>query len=321
MRILVTGGCGFIGANLLRRLQGRADLHWRVFDDESLGRRERLGPFQGEFIRGDLRDAAAVRAAVEGMDAVIHLAADTRVIDSIANPVHNFSVNVQGGLNLLEAMRLCGVPRLINASTGGAILGEASPPVHEEMVARPLAPYGAGKLAMEGYCSAYAGSFGLSALSLRFSNVYGPGSETKGSVVAAFFKRLMAGKPLIIYGDGAQVRDFIYIDDLCDGIARALDSRLSGVVQLGSGRPVSIADLAQAITRAVAPHPVEIVHEPARPGEVEATWCDIAKARAVLGFDPGTPLESGLQQTWRWFLEHTPVTANSADGSIFANHT
>lgn len=302
-RVLITGGCGFIGANLVRRLEADSGLSLRVFDNESLGRRERLGAFAGEFMHGDLRDPEALDAAMAGVDAVVHLAADTRVMDSIENPAYNFSVNVQGGLNVLEAMRAHGVSRIINASTGGAIIGEATPPVHEDMVARPLAPYGAGKLAMEGYCSAYAGSFGMSALSLRFSNVYGPGSERKGSVVAAFFRRLLADKPLVIYGDGNQQRDFVYIDDLCDGIVRALGSQLSGVIQLGSGRPVSIAHLAEAIGRAVAPRPAPVVYERARAGEIDATWCDISKARAVLSFSPETSLQTGLERTWRWFNE------------------
>jgi len=309
MRILITGGCGFIGANLVRRLAARPDLRLRVFDNESLGRRETIADVRCEFIRGDLRDREAVAAAVDGVDAVVHLAADTRVIDSISNPTHNFEVNVLGGLNLLEAMRACGVRRLINASTGGAIIGEARPPVHEEMVARPLAPYGAAKLAMEGYCTAYGGSYGIETLSLRFANVYGPGSRHKGSVIAAFLKRVIAGQPLIVYGDGGQVRDFIYIDDLCDGIVAGLFSHACGVVQLGSGRPVSVNALIEAMRAAVAPRPIRAVYEPARAGEISATWCDITKARLLLGFAPETPLQMGLQQTWRWFTSSAEVLA------------
>jgi UDP-glucose 4-epimerase len=311
MLVLVTGGCGFIGANLVRRLETRDDVRVRVFDNESLGRRSSLVDFRGEFVRGDVRDRAALDRAMEGVDQVVHLAADTRVMDSIADPIFNFEVNVVGGLNLLEAMRVRGVKRLINASTGGAILGDATPPVNERMVARPLAPYGAAKLAMEGYCSAYAGSYGLEALSLRFSNVYGPGSRHKGSVVAAFLKRLEAGQPLSVFGDGEQVRDFIYVDDLCEGVLAGLNSAATGVLQLGSGRPVSISALIEAMRRTVAPKMIRVEHKPARAGEIDATWCDISEARARLAFSPDTPLELGLERTWRWFCEQAqPATCS-----------
>jgi UDP-glucose 4-epimerase len=122
-------------------------------------------------------------------------------------------------------------------------------------------------------------------------------------VVAAFFKRLIAGQPLVIYGDGSQIRDFVYVDDLCDGVMAGVTGSACGVVQLGSGRPVSVSALIEAMRVATAPTPMTVISEPARAGEVFATWCDIAKARAVLGFDPSTPLQTGLEKTWRWFIE------------------
>src|SRR5215831_13638837 len=164
MRILITGGCGFVGANLVARLSGQKDVTLRVFDNESLGKREHLGGLACDFVRGDLRDRAALDQALVDMDAVVHLAADTRVIDSIANPVFNLDVNVIGTVNLLEAMRARGIKRLVSASTGGAIIGKAEGPVHEKMVPSPLSPYGASKLAVEGYCSAYSECYGLRAL-------------------------------------------------------------------------------------------------------------------------------------------------------------
>jgi len=154
MATLITGGCGFIGTNLVARLNDSGIGPVVVFDNESLGRREALAGLQARFIHGDLRDRAAIDAALEGVEAVVHLAADTRVIDSISDPIFNFEANVRGSLNLLEAMRARGIRRLVNASTGGAIIGETEPPVHEAMVPRPMSPYGASKLAVEGYCSA-----------------------------------------------------------------------------------------------------------------------------------------------------------------------
>jgi UDP-glucose 4-epimerase len=300
MRVLVTGGCGFIGANLVPRLAA-AGWRVRVLDNEIIGRRHHLDEFTGEFINGDIRDPAALDLALDGVDAVVHLAADTRVIESIADPAFNFDVNVVGSFRLIEAMRARGIGRLVNASTGGAIIGDATPPVHEGMVPNPIAPYGATKLAVEGLCSAWSGSYGFSALSLRFANVYGPRSHHKGSVVAAFFRRIAAGLPLIVHGDGEQVRDFVFVDDLCDGIMRGIDYRRSGVLQLGSGVPVSVNALIAEMRPIVAPHTIAVEYHPARTGEIERTWCDVSRARAALGYAPDTSLATGLARTWAWF--------------------
>ncbi len=152
--------------------------------------------------------------------------------------------------------------------------------------------------------SAFTGSYGLAAVSLRFSNIYGPRSYHKGSVVAAFYKALIAGAPLTIYGDGSQRRDFLFVEDLAVGIEQALRSEATGVYQLGSGRPTSINELIAAMRRVVEPE-VEVVVEHAdfRQGEIHSTWCDISRARQAFGFDPRTPLEEGLGRTWRWFLD------------------
>jgi UDP-glucose 4-epimerase len=302
MHVLITGGCGFIGANLVAKLQQRDGLALRVLDNESLGRREHLEPFGGEFVAGDIRDPGTLDAALDGIDAVVHLAADTRVMDSIENPSRNFDVNVNGTLALLEAMRARGIRRLINASTGGAIVGEVEPPVHEGLVPRPASPYGASKLAVEGYCSAYSASYGLRALSLRFSNVYGPRSFHKGSVVAAFFRRILEQAPIVVYGDGTQVRDYVFVGDLCDGIIAALTSDVSGVNQLASGKPVRLNELIDAMRQVVAPREVAVEYRDFRAGEVYATYCDISKARRELNYDPRTTLMDGLADTWAWFM-------------------
>ena len=306
MKILVTGGCGFIGANLVPRLEA-AGHAVRVLDSEVLGQREHLGDFAGEFLRGDIRDDAALDAALVGVDAVVHLAADTRVIESIADPALNFDVNVVGSFRLLEAMRRHEVRRIVNASTGGAIIGEAEPPVHEGMVPNPISPYGATKLAVEGLCSAWAGSYGFSALSLRFANVYGPRSFHKGSVVAAFCKRILAGEPLIVHGNGEQTRDFVYVADLCQGIMAGLASERSGVFQLGSGQPLSVNALIEALRVVVGPQSVAVDYRPARAGEIDKTWCNVAKARAELDFRPDTPLHDGLAATWDWFVQQNAL--------------
>lgn len=301
--ILITGGCGFIGSNLIEHFTAADDVNITVFDNESLGKREHIAEFDVRFIHGDIQDQATLAAAIEGMDTVVHLAADTRVLDSIKDPLKNFQINVVGSFNLLSLCRDSGVERIVSASTGGAIVGEAPAPIHEDLVAHPLAPYGASKLAVEGYCSAFVGAYGMDIMSLRFSNVYGPRSYHKGSVVAHFFKQILSGEELVIYGDGRQVRDYIFVKDLCAGIHQALVAEKSGVFQLGTGKPTELNELIDLMKETIGDFAkISVRHEGARQGEIHKTWCDISKARRELEFDPGTSLSAGLQQTWHWFL-------------------
>ena len=303
-RLLVTGGAGFIGRNLIAHLRRSGDpLAITVLDDESLGDRRALDGLDAAFVAGDVRDPRALERVVPGHDAVVHLAAHTRVDGSIADPAHDFEVNALGSFRLLQACRRHGVRRVIAASTGGAILGEAPVPVQEAMPACPLAPYGASKLAMEGYLSAFGGAYGLSTLALRFSNVYGPGSGHKDSVVARFCRQLLAGAELTINGDGSQVRDFLYVADLAEGIRQALLREPTGVLQLGSGRPTRLTELLALLVEAAGVAPPQVRHAAPRPGEVRATWCDVARARAALDFQPATSLRDGLAATWAWFAD------------------
>lgn len=298
--VLITGGAGFIGRHLVDHLLGVGDVAVTVLDNESLGDRRHLDLEAIRFISGDLRNLDDVQEAVAGQDAVVHLAADTRVMDSITDPRNNFDNNVIGTINLLETCREMGVGRIVAASTGGAILGEVPPPVHEEMAPHPTSPYGASKLMLEGYLSAYSSSFGVSGCALRFSNIYGSRSFHKGSVVAHFFKRVLDGEPLVVYGDGSQTRDYLYVGDLVDGIRSALLSGAEGAYQLGSGRPTTINELLETM-RTVTGRDLEVRYEPFRAGEIRDTWCQVDKARAELGFDPSTDLETGLRATWEWF--------------------
>jgi len=298
--LLITGGAGFVGRHLSDYLAGLGDYRVTVLDNESLGDRSHLDLDKVRFVLGDLRDADQVRAACEGQDAVVHLAADTRVIDSIADPAHNFDNNVVGTFNLLQACREQGIGRVVAASTGGAIMGEVPPPVHEEMSPRPTSPYGASKLMMEGYLSAFSESYGVSGCALRFSNIYGPRSFHKGSVVAHFYKRVLAGEPLVVYGDGTQTRDYLYVGDLVEAIRAAVESDVTGPHQLGSGEPTSLNTLIDGMREATG-RDLEVVYEDFRAGEVRNTWCQIDKARAAFGYDPTTPLSQGLKTTWEWF--------------------
>lgn len=299
-KILITGGAGFIGRHLADALLRHGDYQVRVLDNESLGERVHLDLTQVEFLEGDLRSKDDVARALDGQDAVVHLAADTRVMDSIENPAHNFENNVIGTFNLLEGCRERGVGRIVAASTGGAIVGDVPPPVHERMAAQPTSPYGASKLMLEGYLSAYSAAFGLQGCALRFSNIYGPRSFHKGSVVAHFFKRILADEPLVVYGDGSQARDFLYAGDLVEGIRVAIESDAVGSYQLGSGQPTTVNELLDHM-RAVTGRDLDVVYEDFRAGEVHRTWCEVDKARGAFGFDPTTSLRDGLQQTWDWF--------------------
>lgn len=302
MKILITGGCGFVGTNLAHLLVP-AGHDVRVLDDESVGHRSALGDLPVEFIKGSITDAAAVATAVGGMDAVIHLAADTRVMDSIENPTKNFESNVIGSFTVLQEMRKAGVKRIVAASTGGAILGEVPCPVHEEIMPRPLSPYGASKLAMEGYLSAFSGAYDFKCAALRFSNVYGPRSYHKGSVVATYFRRIMCGEELVVFGDGEQIRDYVYSIDLVKGILAALESEVAGVYQLGTGIPTTLNSLIEDIRQVVGPQfDFKVSYKPARSGEIINTYCDISKAKNAFNYSVPTSLLQGLSASWEWFL-------------------
>jgi UDP-glucose 4-epimerase len=251
-----------------------------------------------------------MRRALRDIDAVVHLAAATNVTDSIADPTRSFDVNVAGTFRLLMLMREAGVPRLVNASTGGALLGEALPPVHEEMVPRPTSPYGAAKASVEAWCSAFAESYGLECISLRFSNVYGPLSFHKGSVVATFMRRILERQPLVVYGDGSQTRDYVFVEDLCEGILAAMRAGLSGAFQLGSGSGTPLNHLIGKIASVVGPEfQPEVRYAPFRTGEVRHTWADISKAREELAWSPHTSLSEGLTRTWAWFRQSALVSS------------
>jgi len=315
---LITGGCGFVGVNLIARLRERGD-YVRVFDNLSVGSRDDLGavtefaeisepgdavPGQVELMVGDITDAEAAMRAAEGVDAVVHLAAQTGVMPSVEDPRFDCEMNVQGTLNMLMAARGAGAKGFVMASSS-APLGEQDPPVSEMKVPRPLSPYGASKLAGEGYCSAFYGSFGLNTVALRFSNAYGPYSFKKGSVVALFFRKALRGETLTIYGDGEQTRDFIHASDLAQAIIKGAESGKGGeVYQIATGVETSVNELTSAIKRLVERDTdirVTVEKLPARKGEIVRSVSDISKARRLIGYDPAVRLEDGLEETWAWF--------------------
>ena len=302
-RILVTGGAGFIGANLLRQLDSANEL--RVLDNLVRGSRALL-PEDGELelIEGDIRDADTVAKAVRGVDLIIHLAAFGSVVESIADPFENFEINARGTLELLRAAADAGVERFVFASTGGAIMGDQPPPVDEDSLPWPISPYGASKLCGEAYLHAYAGSFGLRPVALRFANVYGPYSAHKKGVVTRFIRAALAGGSFEIFGDGRASRDFLHVDDLCRGILAAADSDLAdAVVHLASEKETTINELAQLIIELTGAA-VEVVHHQRRSGEVERNFGRAGRAKEALGWQPQLSLREGMQGTIEWFRVH-----------------
>jgi len=303
--ILITGGCGFIGVNLVKFLSEK-NYDLRLLDNLSTGKKEYLDnmnlPNPPELFIGDIKNSETVAEAVEGMDAIVHLAAHPSVVASLENPEEVWNINVNGTLNLLEACRRNGVGRFIFASSNVA-LGEQTPPVDESRVPQPLSPYGAAKLAGEALCSAYYHSFGLRTISLRFANCYGAYSEHKTSVIARFMKCAKERKPLIIYGDGNQTRDLIHVDDICQAIHLSLMVAESGapvlnpfgeVFQIASGEETTVNYLAQQI-KELSGRGLPIIYQPERKGDIRRNYSDITKARRLLGFEPKVKLKEGLE--------------------------
>ena len=303
-RVLVTGGAGFVGATLVRRLVDSGH-SVRVFDNYSTGDPGQLAGVDAELVEGDIRDVAALDAALTGIQGVVHLAAAGSVVMSVEDPVPNFDVNVVGTFRVLDAARRAGVERIVQASTGGALLGNAAPPVRESSLPRPISPYGASKLAGEGYACAFAHAYGLSTVALRFANVYGPWSARKRGAMTMFFRAIHAGEPIVIYGDGAASRDYTHVDDISSALQLGLTSDVPGgtVLHIASGVETTVRCLADLCRVAAGKpdHPVE--YRPKRPGEVERNFASYELAQKVLGYAPSISREAGIPKTWRWFQD------------------
>jgi UDP-glucose 4-epimerase len=302
--VLVTGGAGFVGATLVRHLV--QDGHRvRVLDNYSTGTAAHLTGVDAERVEGDIRDAATVDAALAGMDSVIHLAAAGSVIKSIEDPVANFDANVLGTFRVLDAARRAGVERTVQASTGGALIGDATPPVDENSLAKPISPYGASKLAGEGYAYAFSQCYGLRTIALRFANVYGPWSERKTGAMNMFFKAIHDGEPIVMYGDGTSSRDYTHVDDISRALRLALAGDVPGgtVLHIASGVETTVQELADLckVAAGVPDHPVKRV--PERPGEVDRNFASYDLANKVLGYAPTISREDGIRRTWEWYKE------------------
>lgn len=303
MDCVVTGGAGFIGSNLVDALLARGD-RVTVVDDLSTGKRDNLASATRAGARlevADVRDADRMREifAAARPELVFHLAAQIDVRRSVTNPVVDAMSNVLGTIAVLEAARAAGARRLVNTSTGGGLYGDAELlPTPEDYPIRPLAPYGQGKYAAEGYCELYARTAGLSTLSLRYGNVYGPRQDVHGEagVVAIFCGLLISGRAPVVFGDGRQTRDWVDVSDVVAANLIAAEASLTGAINIGHGQETSVLDLLEALRQVAEPGALAPpVFEPERPGEVRRSCLDVTRARGELGWEPRVQLPDGLR--------------------------
>jgi UDP-glucose 4-epimerase len=306
MKALVTGGAGFIGSNLVDALLARGDAV-TVVDDLSTGRRENLDgalAAGAELAELDIREAAALTelVAATAPEVVFHLAAQIDVRKSLADPAFDAAVNVGGTANLLEAMRAAGSPRIVFVSTGGAIYGEGEGkqlPLDENAPIEPFSAYGQSKFAAEGYLALYERLYGISGVSLRLGNVYGPRQDPLGEagVIAIFCGRLRAGERPTVFGDGRQTRDYIYVGDVVAAALAAAESGASGPINIGSGIETDVLELARQLAAIDGAEGFEPEFAPPRAGEVQRISLDAGLAERELGWRAETGLAEGLRRT------------------------
>ncbi|HMG64627.1 MAG TPA: NAD-dependent epimerase/dehydratase family protein [Streptosporangiaceae bacterium] len=295
-QVLVTGGSGFIGRRVVRALLARG-ASVTVADKR---------PFPGDdditMVLGDLCEPAVrERAVAPGTSLIIHLAAITRVLDSISDPAGTHQINVEATAGLLEQARLQQVEAFLLASTNAVTGDVGRATINEDIALRPLTPYGATKAAGEMLLSSYTACYGIAGCALRFSNVYGPGMAEKDSFVPRLMRAARDGHGVEIYGDGTQVRDLVHVDDIVAGLLTAWDAKCTGPLILGAGESFPVNDILAA-ARSVTGAPLPAKHIPPKPGEMPAVIVDISRARSI-GFEPQHDLKSGLATVWPEFAE------------------
>lgn len=312
---LVTGGAGFIGSNLVRRLAGEG-VRVRVFDNLSSGRRENLEGLGSavEFAEGDLRDAAAVREAMRGIRRVFHLGALASVQASVDDPATTHDVNLTGTLNVLLAARDAGAERVVFSSSASVYGDSPEMPKREDMPPEPLTGYALSKLAGEHYGRIFCGLYGLPVFSLRYFNVFGPRQDPASdyaAVIPLFMRAYAQGRQPVIYGDGGQTRDFTFVEDIVSANLACVTAPAEvagGVFNVAYGDRISVNDLAREIA-ALAGQPFAPAYEPPRPGDIRESQADAARARRLLGWTPRHTFAEGLAATWEWFRDRFRRTA------------
>lgn len=301
---LVTGGAGFIGSHLVEALVERG-AHVRVLDDFSTGRRENLAAVADhiELLEGDVADPETAERAVAGCDYVLHLAAIASVQASLEEPRRTHRVNVDGTLNVLDAARQAGVRRLVFISSAAIYGDHTTLPLREELLPRPLSPYAANKVADEAYCSAFHAGYGLPTVVLRFFNVYGPRQDPANpysGVISIFAARMTRGERPVIYGDGKQTRDFVYVKDVARAVLLVCEQEaaVGDVFNVAGGEQTSILQLA-AVLNQVLDTNLTPAFAPPQTGEVRFSQADVRRAQEVLGWEARIPLREGLSRLVR----------------------
>jgi len=304
MRILVTGGAGFIGSHTVDAIIAAGGDQVAVIDDLSAGKRDQVNP-AAAFYHADIRNRDEVRLIFdrEKPEVMVHLAAQMDVRKSVTDPVFDAEVNITGFLNLMEAGRQHGLRRVVFSSTGGAIYGEQDAfPCDEEHPKRPVSPYGVAKLATEAYLFFYRLQYGIDYAAMRYANVYGPRQDPHGEagVVAIFCGRMLEGKPCMIFGDGGQTRDYVYVGDVVRANVAAIAADTAGAINVGTGIETSVNRLYESIAAAAGVN-IRPEYAPGRPGEQSRSVISPARAERELGWKPEVSLGDGLKRTFEFF--------------------
>lgn len=316
MRILITGGAGFIGGHIAAALVAEGH-QVAVLDDLSSGERENL-PEQAQFYLVDVTNGAAVQAALQEFlpEAICHQAAQMSVSRSVREPDFDAAVNIQGLINVLKSASQIGTQRVVFASSGGVLYGDVSTPAPETTPPNPISPYGISKWAGEQYLQFFSREYGMSTVALRYSNVYGPRQNPHGEagVVAIFCTRMLAGEQACVNGDGQYMRDYVYVEDVVAANLRALNANSEGFVayNVGTGVPTDVNQLAKSLRgycqaeldrRGISRIVPEVTHGPARAGDLRSNLVAFDRIESELGWTPTIDVEDGFRKTAAWFAQ------------------
>ena len=302
MKIVITGGAGFIGSNIAEVLS--KDNEVIVLDNLSTGKRGNTKDLDIKFVEGSITDLELLLTVFKDVDYVLHQAAIPSVPRSIKDPIASNNANINGTLNVLVAARDRSVKKVIYASSSSVYGDTPKLPKKEDMTPNPLSPYAVAKLTGEYYCNVFNEVYGLKTVALRYFNVYGPKQDPYSdyaAVIPKFVSKISGDEPPVIYGDGLQTRDFTFVKDVVAANIRAMRSDATGVFNIASGSRITIKDLAELAMKLMDKNLSVVLEEP-RKGDVKHSLADISKAKAAFGYEPGYRLEKGLEETIRWFL-------------------